>query len=162
MNITNWNKAFENLGKELVDMKLPIIKNRGQRAFRTVYQHQTQRITMAHIGLPQRLPEVLYVPFTIAEQRHLDFAEMTINSMYGKFYCPNPKCNSKNWSSTSCNTSMKYRYDEFKQRGEIIIESGLLRIIKICRRQGGQMPRRVKSSLFSKGHRGAQKMNLFY
>ena len=124
MNITNWNKAFENLGKELVDMKLPIIKNRGQRAFRTVYQHQTQRITMAHIGLPQRLPEVLYVPFTIAEQRHLDFAEMTINSMYGKFYCPNPKCNSKNWSSTSCNTSMKYRYYEFNQRGEIIIFKG--------------------------------------
>ena len=30
---------------------------------------------------------------TINENRHLEFTEMTIHSMYGKFFCPN--CKSK-------------------------------------------------------------------
>jgi hypothetical protein len=97
MNIDNWTKAFENLGAELVTMKLPMKKQ--------------------YIGRSD---------LTIVEERHLELKEMTIHSMYGKFYCNNPKCKSKNWTwtSTSCNTSMYYRFDKLKQRGEIIIESG--------------------------------------
>ena len=99
MNIVNWTKAFENLGAELVTMKLPM----KRKIFRS--------------------------SLTIAEERHLEFKEMTIHSMYGKFYCTNSKCKFNRWTSTSCNTSMKYRFDEVEQRGEIIIESGQLRII---------------------------------
>ena len=101
MNVSNWNKAFKNLGAELVELKLPMKKK---------YHGSTS--------------------VCIADERHLEFKEMTIHSMYGKFYCPNPRCNSKRWNSTSCNTSMKYRYDELKKRGEIIIENGQLRITK--------------------------------
>ena len=32
---------------------------------------------------------------TIKESRHLEFTEMTIHSMYGKFFCPSPNCKSK-------------------------------------------------------------------
>ena len=112
MNVTNWNKAFKNLGAELVEQKLP---------------------------MKERWPPWARNPPQIANERHLEFKEMPINSMYGKFYCPNPRCNSKIWNSTSCTTSMKYRYDDVQQRGEIIIESGMLRIIRICRRPGGQL-----------------------
>ena len=122
MNIVNWTKAFENLGSELVEMKLPMKRMYGFE----------QGLAIVEDGL------------TIMEERHTEFKEMTIHSMYGKFYCPNPRCNSKRWNSTSCNTSMKYRYDDLKKCGEIIIESGLLRIIKRCRRPpsapGGQTP----------------------
>ena len=119
MNIVNWTKAFENLGAELVTLKLPMIQSSGATV---MVPHQNQPITLGRI--PAKPPKVMYIPFTIAEERHLEFKEMTIHSMYGKFYCPNPRCNSKRWNSTSCNTSMKYRYDELKQRGEIIIENG--------------------------------------
>ena len=123
MNIVNWTKAFENVGAELVTLKLPMIQSSGATV---MVPHQNQPITLGRIlsRIPPKPPKVMYIPFTIAEERHLEFKEMTIHSMYGKFYCPNPRCNSKRWNSTSCNTSMKYRYDELKQRGEIIIENG--------------------------------------
>ena len=99
MSIANWNKAFEALGMELVEMKLPMTQNRGAGA---------NWLTPA--------PRL-----TIAEERHLQSKEMTVHSMFGRFYCPNPRCNSKRWSSTSCNTDIKYRFDESEQRGEIVI-----------------------------------------
>ena len=121
MNIDNWTKAFKKLGSELVEMKLPMKRMYGFE----------QGLAIVEDGL------------TIMEERHTEFKEMTIHSMYGKFYCPNPRCNSKRWNSTSCNTSMYYRYDDVQQCGEIIIESGMLRIIRICRHPGGQTPRRA-------------------
>ena len=111
MNVSNWNKAFKNLGAELVELKLP---------------------------MKESWPPWVRNPPQIADQRHLEFNEMIIRSMYGKFYCRNPRCNFNRWNSTFCNTSMNYRYDKIG-RGEIIIGNGMLRITRICRRPGGQM-----------------------
>ena len=71
--------------------------------------------------------------FTIVEKKHLKFKWMNIHSMYGRFYCPNPKCKS-NWSSTLCSTNMKYLFDESKERGEIIIFKEFGQQCKRCNR----------------------------
>ena len=57
----------------------------------------------------------------LQETRHHEFKEMTIHSMFGKFYCSNPKCKSKSQNSTKCNTDIKYRYNPNKKQGEIQI-----------------------------------------
>ena len=103
MNIVNWNRAFEELGAELVEMKLPMRRKWGAG--------------------PQ---------LTIVEERHLQPKEMIVHSMFGNFYCP--KCKTKSWSSTSCNTAIKYRYDESEQRGEIVIIEEFGQQCKRCNR----------------------------
>ena len=113
MNIVNWNRAFEELGAELVEMKLPMRQNGGAGA-----------------GWPIATAPRL----TIAEERHLQPKVMTVHSMFGKFYCPNPKCKSKSWSSTSCNSDIKYRFDESKQCGEIVIVEEFGQQCKRCNR----------------------------
>ena len=77
----------------------------------------------------------------LQESRHHQFKEMIIHHMYGTFSCPN--CKSKrwvliltesleitisafsiflrSWSSTSCNTEIKYRYNPTLKRGEVLI-----------------------------------------
>ena len=63
------------------------------------------------------------------EERHQESKEMLVHSMFGKFECDNPKCKKKNykgqgkrsWTSTKCSTSISYRYDSRKKRGEIEI-----------------------------------------
>ena len=71
---------------------------------------------------------------TIAEGRHLKPREMTVHSMFGRFHCPNPKCKSKSWSSTSCNTDVRYRFDEREQRGEIVVVEEFGQQCKRCNR----------------------------
>ena len=63
------------------------------------------------------------------EGRHRESKEMVVQSMFGKFECNNPKCKKKNykgqgkrsWTDTKCSTSISYRYDSRKKRGEIEI-----------------------------------------
>ena len=122
MNIENWSSAFEALAAELVEMKLPMMSGKWEDS------------AMWLSGEFGRLSLRDSPGLTIAEGRHLKPREMTVHSMFGRFHCPNPKCKSKSWSSTSCNTDVRYRFDEREQRGEIVVVEEFGQQCKRCNR----------------------------
>ena len=108
--LENWNSAF--WLAELVEMKLPMMSGKWEDSASGLSPFEGEFGRLSLRPAPG---------FTIAEGRHLKPREMTVHSMFGRFHCPNPKCKSKSWSSTSCNTDVRYRFDEREQRGEIVI-----------------------------------------
>ena len=121
MNIDNWSSAFEALAAELVEMKLPMMSG----------CHDSAKWLSGEFG---RLSLRDSSGLTIAEGRHLKPRDMTAHSMFGRFHCPNPKCKSKSWSSTSCNTDVRYRFDKRKHHGEIVLVEEFGQQCKRCNR----------------------------
>ena len=69
----------------------------------------------------------------LLENRHHEFKEMIIYSMFGRFNCD--RCNSKSWTSTTCNTEIKYRYNPNTEQGEIEIVKEFGQACNRCNRR---------------------------